>query len=418
MTTAPLPSNLLMGISSSLWGTGAPCSSRLLPLAMVTLRNPAIRSADHPDTRLDLAGVRPDPDFPPGPAPPDGSTRGPGFFAVPALTGATPKNPAILARSFRGPVEEAVIRGHIAVVDRAGRLVAWAGDPTAVTTLRSSSKPFQAASFVESGTAQALELGDDSVAIAAASHRGEPVHVAAARRILKAARLSEGLLRCGIHLPGDPTAAEELLRRGERATAIHNNCSGKHAAMLAVCAHQHWPLESYLDRHHPLQGEIAARLARHAGLDPRELAFGIDGCGLPTFGLRICDFAVALAHAASSDEAVAHCLRAMARHPFLVGGTGALDTLVMESQSGQLVVKSGAAAVLGAVAIDGGLALVIKLESGAPTGMAQVAARAMEIVGLLRPPLASGLEQYLREPVRNWAGQPVGTVVADFTLES
>ncbi len=337
---------------------------------------------------------------------------------MPIVNRAHSNPPAILARCFRGPVEEAVIRGHIAVVDRAGRLVAWAGDPTAVTTLRSSSKPFQSASFVESGAASALELDDQSVAIASASHRGEPVHIAAARRILRAARLSESLLRCGVHLPGDPVAAEELLRRGERATAIHNNCSGKHAAMLAVCAHQHWPIDSYLDRYHPLQVEIAGRLAAHAGLDPLELNFGIDGCGLPTFGLRICDFAVALTHAASTDEAVAHCLRAMAQHPFLVGGTGALDTLVMESQSGRLMVKSGAAAVLGAVAIDGSLGLVIKLESGDSGGMAQVAGRAMEIVGMLRPPLPTALQKHLREPVRNWAGAAVGTVVADFSLES
>ncbi|HUY54256.1 MAG TPA: asparaginase [Candidatus Nanopelagicaceae bacterium] len=324
----------------------------------------------------------------------------------------------ILARAFRGPVEEAVIRGHVAVVDSEGALVAWAGNPRAVSSLRSSFKPFQATSFVESGTADALGLGDSSIAIAGASHHGEAAHLEAVRAILAAAGLPESALLCGVHLPSDPEAAAELLARGDQPSAIHNNCSGKHAAMLAVCAHRGWPLGTYLDRHHPLQEEIAARLGRNAGLDPAAIPYGIDGCGLPTFGLPIEDFARALSHAAATDPAFRRCLDAMAAHPFLVAGTNAFDTVVMEAEGARLVVKSGAAGILAALAPDGSRAVVVKLESGSPLGLAQIAARAFELAGLLPEPLPPRLEAHLAEPVRNWVGSAVGDIRADFELRS
>jgi len=338
--------------------------------------------------------------------------------AQPAAPAPSPSQPAILARAFRGPIEEAVIRGHVAVVDGNGALVAWAGDPRAVSTLRSSFKPFQATSFVESGTADALGLGDSSVAIAGASHHGEPAHLEVVREILTAAGVPESALRCGVHLPSDPAAAAELLSRGEQPSAIHNNCSGKHAAMLAVCAHRGWPLESYLDRHHPLQEEIAARLGRNAGLDPAAIPYGIDGCGLPTFGLPIEDFARALTHAAATDPAFRSCLGAMAAHPFLVAGTNAFDTVLMEAAGDSLVVKSGAAGILAALARDGSRSVVVKLESGASSGLAQIAARAFELAGLLHQPLPPRLEAYLADPVRNWVGSAVGEIRADFELRS
>ncbi|NNM96484.1 MAG: asparaginase [Candidatus Dormibacteraeota bacterium] len=335
-----------------------------------------------------------------------------------SVAGQTMGQAVILARAFRGPIEEAVIRGHIAVVASDGALVAWAGNPRAVSTLRSSFKPFQATSFVESGTADALGLGDASIAIAGASHHGEPAHLEVVRAILAAASLPESALRCGVHLPSDPAAAAALLARGEQPTEIHNNCSGKHAAMVAVCAHRGWPLETYLDRHHPLQEEIAARLGRNADLDPAIIPYGIDGCGLPTFGLPIEDFARALSHAAATDPAFRRCLSAMAAHPFLVAGTNAFDTLLMEDARASVVVKSGAAGILAALARDGSRAVVVKLESGAPLGLAQIAARAFELAGLLNRPMPPRLQAYLDEPTRNWVGSAVGEIRADFELRS
>ncbi|HVB13664.1 MAG TPA: asparaginase [Candidatus Dormibacteraeota bacterium] len=314
--------------------------------------------------------------------------------------------PALLAESRRGGIVEGLIRGHLVLVDGAGQLVRGVGDPQTMTTLRSAAKPFQAASFVESGAAAALGLGQESIAIACSSHHGEPGHLQAARRILAAAGLKENALRCGAHLPVDPQAAAELLRSGASPTAIHNNCSGKHAAMLATCVHRGWPTESYLERGHPLQLEIASRLARHAGLEVDRMPWGIDGCGLPTFGVSLQDFAAALARAASSDLAFQTCQAAMAQHPWLIGGTTSFDTALVRAAGDTLTAKGGAAAIFGAVARDGSWALVVKLEAGAPAGLPQIAVHSLQQLGHLGT-LPSALAP---TEVTNWAGTVVGEI--------
>jgi L-asparaginase II len=332
------------------------------------------------------------------------------------LPSGAPEQPALLAEIRRGPIVEARVRGHLVLVDRHGEPVRWLGDPEVRSTLRSACKPLQAATFVESGTAAALGLGRESIAIACSSHHGEPGHVEAARSILAAAGLPESALRCGAHLPVDAEAAVQLLRGGGSPSQIHNNCSGKHSAMVATCAHRGWPLESYLERGHPLQVEIAERVARHAGLLPGELPFGTDGCGLPTFGIPLRAFARALASAAGSDAAVQECQAAMAEHPWLIGGTGSFDTALVRAAGNSLTAKSGAAGIFGAVARDGSWALAIKLEAGTPAGLPQIAVHALQQLGLLATQLEGELEKQVKSPITNWVGSKVGEVRAQFEL--
>jgi len=324
--------------------------------------------------------------------------------------------PALLAEVCRGGIVEGLIRGHLVLVDGGGQPGRWLGDPQTVSTLRSAAKPFQASSFVATGTAAALGLGDESIAIACSSHLGEPGHVQAARRILEAAGLEENALQCGVHLPADPAAAAALLGRGEHPTPIYNNCSGKHAAMVATCVHQSWPLETYLERAHPLQLQIADRIARHAGLVADDLPFGIDGCGLPTFGLSLQTFAGALARAAGSDPDFQSCQAAMAHHPWLIRGTNAFDSALVGAAGAQFTAKGGAAAIFGAVARDGSWALVIKLESGAPAGLPQIATQALQQLGHLDQSLPTVLSELVEAPVTNWVGTPVGEIRTLFQL--
>lgn len=324
--------------------------------------------------------------------------------------------PSLLAEVRRGGIVEAAIRGHIVVVDSSGRVLQSLGNPRVVTTLRSAAKPFQGASFVESGTVDALGLGEESIAIACSSHHGEPGHVEAARRILAAAGLAEDDLLCGAHLPVDETAAADLLRSGARPSPLHNNCSGKHAAMLATCVNQGWPTASYRERDHPLQTEIAERLARYAQLEAAALPYGIDGCGLPTFGLTVSQFATALARSASFDPAVRRCHAAMANHPWLVGGTTSFDTALIRSAGTSLIAKGGAAAIFGAVARDGSWALAIKLDSGSPVGLPQIALSALQQGGGLEAELPETLSELAQQPLTNWAGTVVGEIHVDFRL--
>ena len=157
----------------------------------------------------------------------------------------------------RGRQPESVHRGAVVVVDPSGRLRYAAGDQALPLYLRSSAKPLQAIPLVESGAADRFDLTERELAVICGSHSGEPMHLDAVRAILAKAGLDEGMLQCGAHPPLDAAQAAALISTGQPPAPIHNNCSGKHAGMLAACRFRDWPVDSYLDPHHPLQRNIA-----------------------------------------------------------------------------------------------------------------------------------------------------------------
>jgi L-asparaginase II len=166
----------------------------------------------------------------------------------------------------------------VAVVDAQGHLGASIGEPQAMTTLRSCVKPLQALPFVRLA-ADRLGADEAEVAIACSSHQGEDVHVATARGLLAKASVPESALGCGPQLPSDERTARRLLASGGTPQPIHNNCSGKHAAMLATCAVMGWPLDGYLDPSHPCQKAVTAAMSEAFDLDLASAPSGIDGCG-------------------------------------------------------------------------------------------------------------------------------------------
>ncbi|MDQ6748662.1 MAG: asparaginase, partial [Candidatus Dormibacteraeota bacterium] len=233
--------------------------------------------------------------------------------------------PALLAEVWRGDVLESVIRGHVAVVDEQGRLLAWAGNPETVTTCRSTVKPLQALPFVR----RAMEVVGapvEELAIACASHEGEPRHVAAVRALLARAGVTEEQLSCGPQEPFSRAAARALVKAGQAFGRVHNNCSGKHAAMLATCRVEGWPMEGYAAAAHPMQQAVRDGFEAFAGVDLGAAPAGLDGCGLPTHGLPLSALAGAFARAAAAtDESFRRCQDAMAAEPFLVAGSGRFD---------------------------------------------------------------------------------------------
>jgi L-asparaginase II len=310
---------------------------------------------------------------------------------------------AVLAIETRNGRVQAVHTGHAVVLDGAGRIRKEWGDPATGTYWRSAAKPFQALPFVASGALHALDLGARELAIACGSHAAEPFHVAAAQRILAAARLSVSDLRCGVHDPGPQ--AGPIPPGGW--TAIHNNCSGKHAAMLAVCRHRGWPTSSYLSPEHPLQREIQAHVAGAAGV--QDVPFGVDGCGLPTFFLSVTDLARAFGWLHNSkDPAASRVLDAMAKHPEMLGGTGNSDSDLPPATAGRIVSKYGALGVVGAVNRKTGESLAVKLVAGNSQPARAVALAAMEQAGWLDEAEALALATHLRPTLRNHAGVDVG----------
>ena len=245
----------------------------------------------------------------------------------------------------RGAILECVHEVH-AVAVRDDQVVAAAGDPALVASLRSSAKPVQALPLVRAYDG----LDDEQLAIAAASHYGTPLHAKAVRSLLAATGGSEDDLRCGVQ-PGRPQEP------------VFHNCSGKHAGMLAVCRANGWPVDDYRRPDHPLQRLLRDEVADGAELESEDLATGLDGCGVVAFGLPLERAARAYARLEHLDggKRVAAAMRA---NPVLVGGEGATDSELMETQPGWIA-KGGAEGLMCVASADGtGLALKVADGSG------------------------------------------------------
>ncbi len=314
--------------------------------------------------------------------------------------------PPVLATVWRGDVVEARIRGHVVVAGAAGNPIAFVGDPQSATTLRSCVKPLQALPFVRLA-ADKLGASAAELAVACGSHQGEDEHVATVRGLLAKAGVPEQALGCGPQLPSDEATARRLLASGGSPLPIHNNCSGKHAAMLATCAVMGWPLEGYMDPGHPCQQAVTAAMSDQFDIDLSQAPHGIDGCGLTTYGLTLLALASGFASAAS-DPAFQRNQDAMAAHPFLVAGTGRFDTALLRAAGTQLTAKIGGAAVWAAVVRPGGPGIAIKLESGSFEAVPVVATAVLQCVGVLDADLPEALQPFARLPLRNWAGITVG----------
>lgn len=209
---------------------------------------------------------------------------------------------APLVEVTRGYEVECEHSGAIAVVDAVGHLVASVGQPTHATYVRSCAKPFQALAFVCSGAADHFGATEEELAVVCASHGGEPEHVALVESLLRKTGVRVGDLRCGVHPPLDKAARDALRASGGEASALHNNCSGKHVGMLATARYLDLPTADYLDPDHGVQLAILGILATLAGLEPDEIGISVDGCSAPVFYLPLRAFSLALARLAEQGE--------------------------------------------------------------------------------------------------------------------
>ena len=263
---------------------------------------------------------------------------------------------------------------------------------------RSANKPLQAVGLLRAG----WEPRDDrQLALACASHSGEPFHLEVAREVL--GELGEQALRCPPSLPLDEAAAAALLAAGGGPTRLHMNCSGKHAAMLATCRAAGWPTEGYLDPAHPLQAHLTAEVGRLAGEPVADVV--VDGCGAPQHaltlpGLARAGGALTTAAAGTPERRVADAVRA---HPLLVGGTGRDVTVLMEGLPG-LLAKDGAEGVYVAALPDGG-AVALKIADGAARARVPVLVAGLRALGAH----AEVLDALATSPVLG-GGRPVGEV--------
>ncbi|MFC0602728.1 asparaginase [Streptomyces palmae] len=309
----------------------------------------------------------------------------------------------VLAEVVRSGFVEGQHRGSLVVLAADGSVERVLGDADAPVFPRSSNKPMQAAAILRAG----LDLTGERLALAAASHSGEPFHLDLVRTMLSEARLTPDALRTPLDLPLDPVEAETYLAAGLVRDRLTMNCSGKHAAMLAACALNGWPLESYLDQDHPLQQLVLEAIEEASGERVRHI--GTDGCGAPLMALSLTGLARAFRHfvmaePGTPERRVADAMRA---HPEYVAGTRRPDTWLMREVPGTLA-KMGAEAVQ-AVALPDGRALAFKIDDGATRALGPVLARALEQLGVSSPVLSR-----IGEAPLLGGGEKVGEIRAAF----
>jgi L-asparaginase II len=306
---------------------------------------------------------------------------------------------------------------HVAVVDVDGCLRLACGDPNLPTFPRSSSKPVQALPLASA----APDLPLDELAIACASHSGTAGHVNVVHRLLARSGSDVSDLRCGAHPPLEPAASAELIRRGETPSALHHNCSGKHAGMLLACTRLGFPRTGYTDPEHPLQRRIRALHVELADLPPEAIRAGTDGCSLPAFALPLHGMARVGARFAAPTggdrAALERVFQAMRAHPWLVAGPERLDTTLMPLVNG-MVSKMGAEGFYLMALRDtplGPLGVALKTADGAERARPYAALAVLEALGV---PVTDAMRALAPHTFQNAAGREVGTVETRLTLQA
>jgi L-asparaginase II len=323
----------------------------------------------------------------------------------------------VIVEVTRGELVESVHRVAACAVDARGELLFADGDIDSLVFLRSAAKPFIAAAAIAAGVRERFQLDRREIAVMAASHSGEPYHVAAVESILNKIGMDVSALQCGAHLPYDEATAHAMIRAGIEPTALHNNCSGKHAGILALCRAIGADPSTYLDASNPAQRAILELCARLSDDDADAWPLAIDGCGIPVYATSLRNAARSFARLASLEsigERDAVALRivrdAMVAHPEYVAGTGQLDTELMRVTSGKLACKAGAEGVHGVAAIDPGVGYVSKILDGTSRARGPSTLAALRALGLLDEEKATELARFGRPIVYNRAGLPVGEI--------
>jgi L-asparaginase II len=316
---------------------------------------------------------------------------------------------------WRGAHVESRHRVSAVVIDGQGKIVARWGDPEQLIFPRSAIKPLQALPLIATGAADAFGVHETELAIACGSHRGRPGQVQVVARWLERLGLSASDLACGAHWPADEEAARALAAEGEKPSALHNNCSGKHVAMLATALHKAEPKAGYIELAHPVQKRVIDALEALSGVSLANLPKGIDGCSLPAvtmplraLSLAFCRLAQPSSLAPPWNEAAIRVKHAMFDAPDMVEGSGTFCTEALKAGRGKIVLKPGGEGVIAAGLAEAGFALKVADGHGRA---AQVAAMALIArFARLDDATLAALAPFARPVLKNHAGRVIGHI--------
>lgn len=340
--------------------------------------------------------------------------------------GAAPEYAPPLLELRRGGLTESVHRGAVAICEPSGKRVKGLGHPAMPTFLRSAAKPLQALPIVTTGAASHFGFSAAELACMCGSLNGEDFQVATVLGILEKAGLGPEALACGIHPPSHRPTAQALKQAGQKPLPIHNNCAGKHAAMLVLCVHLGLPTEGYTQMAHPVQTLILHAVATMCAYPAEQIGVGVDGCGVPVFRLPLIALAGAYARLAApqdSDlnpkmvEACQAVMTACLAHPEMIAGTDRLCTRLMQAAPGQLLAKTGTEGSY-ALAIPGQkLGVAFQVEDGASRALAPVACQVLHELDILPHHVLQGdLADLARPQFKNHRGEVVAELTPVFGL--
>lgn len=324
----------------------------------------------------------------------------------------------VLIEVTRGPLVESVHTGAVAISTAAGMAVLEIGDVSRPVFPRSSIKALQCLPLIESGAADHFGFGNQEIALACASHTGTEKHAALAGRMLATLGLGEPDLGCGAHMPLGSSAMKALLRSGREPTQLHNNCSGKHAGMLAMALHLNEPVQGYWRPAHAVQRRVHKVLSELSGLALADDVMGIDGCSVPNWAMPLSTLSRVFARFVSGHGLTSERRRAAERiaaacwaEPELVAGPGRADTLVMRRLPGRVFMKTGAEGVYAGGFPELGIGFALKIDDGTTRASAGAAMALVERV----MPEARGL--MARSVLKSWRGAEVGEIRTAAALE-
>jgi len=321
----------------------------------------------------------------------------------------------ILVESYRGEVLESFHRGVVCLVNERGDIIDGIGDVTQLCYPRSSLKLFQHIPLLMSGAVEKYQLTLEEIALMCGSHNGEKKHMEIATQILQKAGLKPNALQCGVQMPTLKEDIKTLYQSNLSASALHNNCSGKHAGFLLYCVYKGYDTQGYLDLKHPLQQEILAVSSEFYEYDKANTQCGVDGCSAPIFAYPVYNQALAYKNLIaptpalqSYKKALDLIVEAVAKYPYMIGGKKRYCTQLMELAGDRVIGKTGADGVYCLALRKKKWGLTIKIDDGKMGPQYLVVQNILENLNILTEIEKQELLQYHQETMKNFGKKVVG----------
>ncbi|MFL2997673.1 MAG: asparaginase [Candidatus Neomarinimicrobiota bacterium] len=317
---------------------------------------------------------------------------------------------AILCRVTRGELTESIHVAFAVAVDESGNLVYSTGDPNYLTCIRSCLKPFQAAAIIKSGAVD--NFTSEELALMCSSHQGEEFHIKLANSMLDKLGFNDTDYECGIHYPFNEKISRALVQSDKKLTSLYNNCSGKHAGMLALSKYLSVDKKGYIDKNHPVQKYILKYIKT---LNVAEsLPIEIDGCSVPTPFMTLESIAKLYQLLASSKEKeLGKVFDIMCEFPKVIGGTNNFDSMFIDALQGRGITKIGGESVRG-IALrkknGGSIGVAIKILDGNTRAMPAATINLLKHLNLLKSSELTKLDQFKFKTLKNHNGYNVGKI--------